>query len=533
MKGFAEASSADWGNSVDRQKGFRRATMEELGDSPSSNEGTAWDSLSAVPFGEFKASDRGEIVPNYRQQNKILKAFENARGGVADTSVLFGKVALDFGERDAVIKQIASRHMGGPLQEEQILRDMRGPINYMDMSGRRDDDKERYERELRKESMSVFASLNDGGAADERRRHELRILSAFSDADFDESDIENKDKNPFSLYDFNHWEAVNSDNVIWFINRYPTPKSFERDSERLLSLIGINDHGVMRPSEQKQAEYRRAMADFKMKVYGKKYEYWEQMKLLREEVEKERSSELISGKIGLCQSSRSQARRGEVTLDNIEGGLEADGYCEDMAFVDADLEVYGVFDGAGGMGNGRSAAEAARNTVRRIFENIKERGYREFSADALGQALDRANKVVSAMPDHGYSTGTLAHVIRRGDRSILAYATVGDSRIYVVDDSGTARQITRDEGEGSIIYNSIGNNEDNCCLQKGVVALRSGDRVVVCSDGITGDYGDDLMSNGELGRYVHSSKNAKEASKLLVANARKRDDRTAIVFSVD
>ena len=40
------------------------------------------------------------------------------------------------------------------------------------------------------------------------------------------------------------------------------------------------------------------------------------------------------------------------------------------------------------------------------------------------------------------------------------------------------------------------------------------------------------MSNEELGRIVMSSRSAREASLNLVNNARKKDDRTAIVFGL-
>ena len=66
--------------------------------------------------------------------------------------------------------------------------------------------------------------------------------------------------------------------------------------------------------------------------------------------------------------------------------------------------------------------------------------------------------------------------------------------------------------------------------QYGEVELHQGDRVVLCSDGITGDYGSDLMSDRELGFIMSRSTDALEASKNLIASARKNDDRTAIVF---
>ena len=53
---------------------------------------------------------------------------------------------------------------------------------------------------------------------------------------------------------------------------------------------------------------------------------------------------------------------------------------------------------------------------------------------------------------------------------------------------------------------------------------------MLCSDGITGDYGDDLMSDAEMASIVRGARTPDDAAKNLVALARKKDDRTALVF---
>lgn len=95
--------------------------------------------------------------------------------------------------------------------------------------------------------------------------------------------------------------------------------------------------------------------------------------------------------------------------------------------------------------------------------------------------------------------------------------------------------MTKDEGEGKYIYNALGRETENGesrVQQFGDEELYPGDRVVLCSDGITGDYGTDLMSDAELGSLVMNAHDAREAAKNLVSGARKRDDRTAVVFGV-
>lgn len=118
---------------------------------------------------------------------------------------------------------------------------------------------------------------------------------------------------------------------------------------------------------------------------------------------------------------------------------------------------------------------------------------------------------------------------------MMAYAMVGDSRLYVVHKDGSVEQVTKDEGYENVITNALGNPVgpgEGRTQQFGEFDIHDGDRFVLCSDGITGDKGTDLMSNEELGRIVMSSRSAREASLNLVNNARKKDDRTAIVFGL-
>ena len=301
---------------------------------------------------------------------------------------------------------------------------------------------------------------------------------------------------------------------------------------------------------QKRQEYERAMRDFYQKVYGKRDEYWQNIKSLEEEAairrngggapqrsdsyrsfEGERSAEWQPGEVGYWQTSRKQAYEGQVTKENISKGLWADERCEDSYYVRPDQQMYGVFDGAGGMRGGRAASRLVENVVREFSDN-----YILESGANLAYVLNAADERVLNDENAGVSTAVLVKVVQHEGRTKLAYASVGDSRIYIVDKNNNVRQITHDEGEGSVIWNAIGASREGLVQgssrteQYGEVELHQGDRVVLCSDGITGDYDSDIMSDRELGFIMSRSTDALEASKNLIASARKNDDRTAIVF---
>ena len=292
--------------------------------------------------------------------------------------------------------------------------------------------------------------------------------------------------------------------------------------------------------QQKRQEYEQAMASFRQKVFDKREEYWQRIKALEDEArraygyrdpEVERSSEWQPGETGFWQTSRRQAKEGKVTRENIDGGLWADNLCEDSYLVRGDQSIRGVFDGAGGHAGGREASNHTAAVVNWCCDK-----YILESGSNLAWALNYANEMVTNNERAGYSTAALTKVVEKDGRLKLAYALVGDSRIYVVDKNSVARQVGHDEGYMNIVTNVIGLIDDehprNCTWQFGEVDLRKGDRVVLCSDGITGDKPEELMSDQELGEIVRRSRNAEDAAKNLIASARKNDDRTAVVFSV-
>lgn len=242
--------------------------------------------------------------------------------------------------------------------------------------------------------------------------------------------------------------------------------------------------------------------------------------------------------VAYYEMSKTQARAGE-RASRMGERLRDDKTGEDMKLVLADKAVFGVFDGAGGMGGGRDASRVATDVIEQAVDQL---GIDPKSGEDLAKLLNYASRGVDKLNakngGHSASTGVLARIIERDDgQKSLAYASVGDSRIYVVDAGGAATQITKDEGFENYITNCLGGSEkmgpwDERTKQFGEISLRDGDRIVLCSDGITGDRGSDLMGPEELAAYVHETGNTAEAAEALVENARKNDDRTAIVVEV-
>lgn len=385
---------------------------------------------------------------------------------------------------------------------------------------------ELFSPERQREVMDSIAAPTDAPGGVERvmqslsAKHELRILARMSHSGFD------------------NWDRLSPQALNNFLSEFPSPAEFDQTSSDFLDEIGDLN------GEAKRAQYEQAMASFKHKIYGEKQVYWEQMQLvnsLREQPslsepndrplapgqhQIERSAEWTSGTFAASQISRAQTA---LPPDQLSEGIEATPECQDAFLTRPDRGVFGVFDGAGGHDGGREASHAAAGSVNQACDQ-----YNLKSGADLAYVLNEANQPVrAATGGNGYTTAVLAKVVEaENGQKNLAYASVGDSRIYLVHADGTADLITRDEGEGRHITNALGIAGDDRARQYGEVAVTPGDRVVLCSDGITGDFGRDLMGNDELGRIVHQAPTPESASSALISSARKADDRTAVVFAV-
>lgn len=142
-----------------------------------------------------------------------------------------------------------------------------------------------------------------------------------------------------------------------------------------------------------------------------------------------------------------------------------------------------VADGVGGAPGGEVAADAAVQTMGERFFALAAGTLIE---DRLAEGIREANTAVlraaeaSGMPS---AASTIVAAAVQGDRVVVA--NLGDSRAYLVRD-GAARQLTDDHSAGIAngITRFVG---DPRGVQPDVFVeeLRAGDRIVLCSDGLT------------------------------------------------
>ena len=354
-------------------------------------------------------------------------------------------------------------------------------------------------------------------------KHELRILGTMS----------------AGVDGFHNYQNLDANNLQNFVRQFPLPMDFEPAAASFLDTIEQQNDPA------KRQEYEQAVRDLTAKIYGQKQVCWDQIKKNHEAERSKKHTkrgrmvmnifksikpeqEKIFQPIGFAQLSKAQVNAGLATPPNAEH-LQSDESCQDSLLVRPDQQLFGVFDGVGGRSHGRVAAQTAAITINQLSDQTTPASGRD-----LAMMLGRAHEAILDGRSAGCSTAVVAKIADDGHTKRLLWASIGDSRIYIVDRYGRAQLITQDEGEGNRIYNALGQQSgvsSEKVKQYGETNLSPGDRIVLCSDGITGDYGSDIMGDDELGQIVAGSYDAATAARNLMTSARKSDDRTAVVIA--
>ena len=219
---------------------------------------------------------------------------------------------------------------------------------------------------------------------------------------------------------------------------------------------------------------------------------------------------------------------------------------QDLPLVRPDL--YAVADGMGGHVGGEVAARVAVETLEQAFERVP-------TVDGLREAFSEANAAVwhesqSNRDLRGMGTTLTAVALVGGPegRDVLALANVGDSRAYVFS-GGEITQVTDDHSlaEERMRHGEMSEEEAAVHPQRHILTralgvsaeveadmweleVRTGDRVLLCSDGLTNEVGTDEIA-GILGEVD----DPEEAAQRLVDVANEHggaDNITVVVVDV-
>ncbi len=218
---------------------------------------------------------------------------------------------------------------------------------------------------------------------------------------------------------------------------------------------------------------------------------------------------------------------------------------QDSYYANAEIGLFVVADGAGGMDNGDVASRLAVFEVRTSFSRDKPVGLGA-KRSTLIRGIERANAEIRKwVVQEGASrmASTIVAVACEGPKAVIAH--VGDSRCYrlrrgrvtrLTADHTVAAELARSTGMtdeeakrlpfSNVLSRALG-SKDQVDVAVSEAELEWGDILLLCSDGLSGAFDD-----GELGGLMTSwSSDLNEAAGDLVAEARNRigDDVTALL----
>lgn len=216
---------------------------------------------------------------------------------------------------------------------------------------------------------------------------------------------------------------------------------------------------------------------------------------------------------------------------------------EDRFVIDNNLYI--VTDGMGGYTGGEIASTYAIDEIRRLIQDADQ-----VDTETLVQAIQEANgKIYAAVHKEPQleGMGTTA-VVAALDGNKLYWAHVGDSRLYLFR-HGNLNQVTVDHSfvqtlfeAGEITKEEMGSHPKRNMLTRavgvspevevdsGVLELVPGDRILMCSDGLT-EYVSDYVIEGVLDE-ITSDQEVLDVLMRLVYDGGAGDNTTIIVGSM-
>lgn len=204
--------------------------------------------------------------------------------------------------------------------------------------------------------------------------------------------------------------------------------------------------------------------------------------------------------------------------------------------------VYIVADGMGGHNAGDYASKCAVETVAREIRGSFEKSPIRILSKAIRVANDQIRR--KAREDASLLGMGTTMVVATCLGRYLQVANVGDSRLYIINDE--IRQITRDHSlveemvrMGGLNREAARNHPDKNIITRAIGArdtieidffneeLKSGDIVLMCSDGLT-----NMLEDEEIGRILKGEGTIEErAGKLIeAANNNGGKDNIAVIL---
>src|SRR5438093_99664 len=194
------------------------------------------------------------------------------------------------------------------------------------------------------------------------------------------------------------------------------------------------------------------------------------------------------------------------------------------ASATARATLLAVADGVGGVAGGEVASAVAVNALAaRFFATVARRGRAEALAAAMREANDAVLAATGTADQHGAASTLVAAAIGANDAAV---GNLGDSRAYLVRDRAVRRLTADHSGDAPNSITRFVGDPRGVQPDVFVEELLPGDRLVLCSDGLTR-----YVSDEEIAAQVSEASLDRAAGTLVdLANARGGEDNVTVVL---
>lgn len=212
---------------------------------------------------------------------------------------------------------------------------------------------------------------------------------------------------------------------------------------------------------------------------------------------------------------------------------------EDATGSNANRQWYFVADGMGGQGNGRVASNIVKDTMQAtetpddLLFAIHQSHLQILSATQQDPALKNMGSTIVAVE----LKRSLGHVAWVGDSRAYLYRNMQLSRL-TRDHSfvevlrviqGLTEEQVRGHPEGNVITRGLGMEESAASMID--LPMRTGDRIILCSDGLT-----DELADPDIAKVLETATDADDAADKLISHALAnggRDNVSVVVVDYD
>ncbi len=226
---------------------------------------------------------------------------------------------------------------------------------------------------------------------------------------------------------------------------------------------------------------------------------------------------------------------------------------EDAFAIAPDGRYFIVADGMGGQSAGEKASELATELVPKKLEQLIdfENDEPDQAIKAIDESVTFANSEIMALsevdPNYHNMGTTITFIVNVLGKFYVG--GVGDSRVYLLRD-GTLEQLTTDHSltqalvdagtitpedaathrYRNVLYRYLGTRDGGTGTEPRELTPQPGDRLVLCSDGVTDGISDETLA--ELLKQHDDPKSAAEAIVPAAQDGGSRDNITCVVLHV-